>query len=49
MKKYSHIIFDLDRTLWDFDGVSCEIISELFSEYVKRLHLFHLNIFMINI
>ncbi len=30
MKKYSHIFFDLDRTLWDFDRNSRETLTELF-------------------
>jgi len=37
MKKYKHVIFDLDRTLWDFDRVSHEVLSELFSELVQPL------------
>lgn len=35
MKKYKHVIFDLDRTLWDFDRVSHEVLAELFSELVQ--------------
>ena len=30
LKKYSHIFFDLDRTLWDFDRNSRETLTELF-------------------
>ncbi|MFC2115187.1 YjjG family noncanonical pyrimidine nucleotidase [Bacteroidota bacterium] len=30
LKKYSHIFFDLDRTLWDFDKNSMETLSELY-------------------
>ena len=30
MKKYKHLFFDLDRTLWDFDKNSEETIAELF-------------------
>ena len=33
MKKYQHIFFDLDRTLWDFDTNSEETISELFIKH----------------
>ncbi len=33
MKKYSHIFFDMDRTLWDFDRNSRETIRELFFRY----------------
>lgn len=32
MKKYQHIFFDLDHTLWDFERNSEETISELFHE-----------------
>ena len=30
MKRYSHIFFDMDRTLWDFDRNSLEAITDLF-------------------
>ena len=30
LKNYSHIFFDLDRTLWDFDKNSRETLTELF-------------------
>ncbi len=33
MKQYKHIIFDLDRTLWDFDKSSKETLSEVFVIY----------------
>ncbi len=33
MKKYKHLFFDLDRTLWDFNQNSSDAISELFQEY----------------
>lgn len=33
MKKYRHIFFDLDRTLWDFDRNSRETLTELFYRY----------------
>jgi putative hydrolase of the HAD superfamily len=32
MKKYSNILFDFDKTLWDFDHNSEETISELYDE-----------------
>lgn len=32
MRKYDHIFFDLDRTLWDFDSNSREALTELFHE-----------------
>jgi putative hydrolase of the HAD superfamily len=33
MKKYKHIFFDLDNTLWDFDRNSSEVLHELFHKY----------------
>jgi putative hydrolase of the HAD superfamily len=33
MKKYTHLFFDLDRTLWDFDANALETFQELFKEY----------------
>lgn len=33
MKKYKHIFFDLDRTLWDFERNSHETIHDLFFHF----------------
>lgn len=33
MKKYKHILFDLDHTLWDFEKNSKETLIELFQSY----------------
>jgi putative hydrolase of the HAD superfamily len=33
MKKYEHILFDLDHTLWDFDKNSSETLHELYDYY----------------
>jgi len=33
MKKYKHIFFDLDKTLWDFDKNSLETFSDIFSKH----------------
>ena len=33
MKRYQHIFFDLDNTLWDFHRCSNETLEELFQEY----------------
>lgn len=47
MKKYKHIFFDLDHTLWDFDKNSTETLLELYTKYslstlgVKSFHEFH--------
>ena len=30
MKEYTHIFFDLDRTLWDFDANSVQTLKEIF-------------------
>jgi putative hydrolase of the HAD superfamily len=33
MKKYEHIFFDLDHTLWDFSTNCAETLSELYNEH----------------
>lgn len=33
MRKYKHIYFDLDRTLWDFDANSREALGDLFRKF----------------
>jgi len=33
MKKYRHILFDLDGTLWDFEGNSKEAFADIFKDY----------------
>jgi putative hydrolase of the HAD superfamily len=33
LKKYNHIFFDLDNTLWDFDRNSSETLNELYVKY----------------
>lgn len=35
MRKYRHLFFDLDNTLWDFNFNSAETLRELFSEYIS--------------
>lgn len=32
-KKYTHILFDLDHTLWDFDRCATETLEELYQTY----------------
>lgn len=32
MKKYEHIIFDLDHTLWDFERNSASALNEIYNE-----------------
>ena len=39
MKKYKHIFWDLDRTLWDFDRNSEEAISDLYLKHRLELKL----------
>lgn len=38
MKKYKHLFFDLDHTLWDFDRNSKEVLHELFFEHKLISH-----------
>jgi putative hydrolase of the HAD superfamily len=33
LKKYHHILFDLDHTLWDFDTNSKETLTEIFNQF----------------
>lgn len=33
MKRYRHLFFDLDHTLWDFDANATETLGQLFEEY----------------
>lgn len=33
MKKYTHLFFDLDHTLWDYDSNVRDSLSELFAQY----------------
>ena len=32
-KKYQHLFFDLDRTLWDFERNSAEAIEDLYKKH----------------
>ena len=38
MKKYKHLFFDLDHTLWDFDRNSKEVLHELFQKHLLGEH-----------
>jgi putative hydrolase of the HAD superfamily len=38
MKKYKHLFFDLDHTLWDFDRNSKEVLHELFEKHSLNDH-----------
>lgn len=33
MKKYQHIFFDLDRTIWDFEKSACQTFSEIYKRF----------------
>lgn len=33
MKKYNHILFDLDRTIWDFDASANDTFNLMFQKY----------------
>ena len=33
MKKYKHIYFDLDRTIWDFDGNSFQTLKDILEKF----------------
>ena len=46
MTKYSHIFFDLDRTLWDFDRNSREALTELFFRHNLDASINHPDDFM---
>ena len=37
IKKYNHLFFDLDHTLWDFDTNARETLSEVFIEFDLEL------------
>ncbi len=46
MSKYQHLFFDLDRTLWDFDANSEDMLRELYSSlsidlFCKSFAIFH--------
>ena len=38
MKKYKHLFFDLDRTIWDFDENSKETLSEIYDKFQLNKH-----------
>lgn len=48
MKKYKHLFFDLDHTLWDFDRNTSEAISELYQIFnFSKWTFFEFNDFMV--
>lgn len=47
MKKYAHIFFDLDHTIWDFDKNAEEALHELYNMYaLKQLGLYSPDLFI---
>jgi putative hydrolase of the HAD superfamily len=46
MKKYHHIYFDLDRTLWDFNSNSRKALSDIFHNYRLSQHFQHVEEFL---
>ncbi len=36
LKKYIHLFFDLDRTLWDFESNSLEALNDLFEKFALK-------------
>lgn len=39
MKRYKHIFFDLDRTLWDFDQNSSDALNDIIKEFGLDMHV----------
>lgn len=39
MKRYKHIFFDLDRTLWDFDRNSSDALQDIIKEFGLEIHI----------
>ena len=38
MKKYTHLFFDLDRTLWDFETNAAEVLLEIYIEFGLQMY-----------
>lgn len=38
MKKYTHLFFDLDRTLWDFETNAAEVLLEIYSKFGLKIY-----------
>jgi len=45
-KKYVHILFDLDHTLWDFTANSNATLTELYEHYELRKHSMELSVLL---
>ncbi|MDT8309405.1 MAG: noncanonical pyrimidine nucleotidase, YjjG family, partial [Bacteroidales bacterium] len=47
MRKYKHLFFDLDRTLWDFERNTNEVFQEMYREYrLKNLGIIDFDYFL---
>lgn len=46
MKKYKHIYFDLDRTIWDFEKNSREALTDIFFQYNLQDYIENSEIFI---
>jgi len=38
MKNYTHLFFDLDRTLWDFEANTSEVLKEIYNEFRLKIY-----------
>lgn len=38
MKKYTHLFFDLDRTLWDFESNAAQVLQEIYNEFGLKIY-----------
>jgi putative hydrolase of the HAD superfamily len=38
MKKYTHLFFDLDRTLWDFEANTAEVLKEMYDKFGLKVY-----------
>jgi putative hydrolase of the HAD superfamily len=38
-RKYTHLFFDLDRTLWDFEANAREVFFDLYVQYELSVHI----------
>lgn len=38
MKKYTHLFFDLDRTLWDFEANAAEVLQGIYNEFELKIY-----------
>ncbi|MCK5823456.1 MAG: YjjG family noncanonical pyrimidine nucleotidase, partial [Bacteroidales bacterium] len=46
MKKYKHLYFDLDRTIWDFEANSYETLADIFYKYNLQKNIENEDVFI---